>query len=291
MKFQFYPSDIKCSEPIGEITLDKFLNAIKNPKTHIRNTFEMIRIADERGDMATKHALKESLYSFTPCVFVNGSRKYVNIKNWTGLLVLDFDKLDDQYAKEWKAALFNEYSFVIAAWLSASHRGVRALVKIPEVHSVGEFKEHFNALEKKLSIYRGWDHAPNNCILPCFLSYDFDLLQRKDATTLTERYSPPIPPPVKQYIVTDKSTTIEKIIASALNKITDAGHPILRATAYALGGYSGAGYIDEDSALMMIEKMIDGNAYLSQKAPVYKKTAKEMILKGRTQPLYLKDGK
>jgi len=42
---------------------------------------------------------------------------------------------------------------------------------------------------------------------------------------------------------------------------------------------------------MMIEKMIDGNAYLSQKAPVYKKTAKEMILKGRTQPLYLKDGK
>lgn len=288
MTFNFYPSDIRSSSPLGEITLDRFLFSIKHPKTYIENTFEMIRIADERGDAETKNNLKTSLYSFTPCAFVVGSRKYSNIKNFTGLLALDFDHLETEYAKEFKEALFNEYKFVIAAWLSPSRHGVRALVKIPVVNSVSEFKEHFAALEKVLSIYRGWDHAPNNCILPMFLSYDHDLLQREDASTWTERYSPPVPPPIQQYIVQDKRNNVEAIVLSALNKITDAGHPILRATSYALGGYCSAGYIQEDYAIQMIERMIRSNAYLSKKPEVYIKTAKTMIEKGKSQPLYLK---
>ena len=113
----------------------------------------MIRIADEKGDMAIKAELKTSLYSFTPCVRVEGRRRYADIKNFTGLLALDFDKLEMEYAKEFKTALFNEYSFIIAAWLSPSRHGVRALVKIPIVQSVGEFKEHFNAVSNTLSIY------------------------------------------------------------------------------------------------------------------------------------------
>jgi hypothetical protein len=34
-------------------------------------------------------------------------------------------------------------------------------------------------------------------------------------------------------------------------------------------------------------QMIDGNAYLSQKASIYKQTSKEMINKGINQPTYL----
>lgn len=288
MTFNYYPANIKASMPLGEITLGRFLFSIKHPKTYIKNTFEMIRIADERGDTATKSALKTSLYSFTPCVRVEGPRRYENIKNFTGLMHLDFDHLDSEYAKEFKEALFNEYKFIIAAWLSPSRHGVKAFAKIPVVHSVGEFKEYFNGIERTLSIYKGWDKAPKNAILPLFLSYDHDLLQRDDATTWTERYAPPIPPPVKQYIVQDKTSNIEAIILSALNKITDAGHPILRATSYALGGYCSAGYIDESYAVQMIERMIRTNSYLSKKPDVYIKTAKTMIEKGKSQPLYLK---
>ena len=88
--------------------------------------------------------------------------------------------------------------------------------------------------------------------------------------------------------MTDKTNNIEAIIRSAINKITDNGHPQLRGAAYALGGYISAGYISNDYAQSMIERLIDSNAYLVQKAPVYKKTAKEMLIKGQAQPLYLK---
>ena len=288
MIFNFYPANITSSYPIGEITLERFLESIKSPKPHIVKIFEQIKIAEECGDMAEKNKLKTSLYSFTPCVYVKGSRKYNNIQNWTGLMCLDFDHLEIESAKEFKQALFDEYKFIIATWLSPSRHGVIALVKIPVVHSVGEFKEYFNALERTLSIYKGWDHAPNNCILPLFLSYDYELLYREDATEWTERYVKPIPPPIKQYAVTDKTNNIEAIILSSINKITDAGHPILRATAYALGGYCSAGYIKKDYAITMIEKMIRSNSYLSKKPEVYIKTAIQMINKGESQPLYLK---
>ena len=288
MIFQFYPSRITASMPLGEITLTRFLASIKNPKTHILKIFEQIKIAEEQGDIGRKNKLKTSLYSFTPCVYVIGKRKYNNIKNFTGIMSLDFDHLEIEYAKEWKQALFDEYKFIIAAWLSPSSHGVRAFAKIPIVQSVGEFKEYFNGLSNTLSVYRGWDSAPKNCILPLFLSYDFDLLSREDYTTWTERYSPPIAPPIKQYIIQDKTNNIEAIINSALSKITTAGHPILRATSYALGGYCSAGYIQKDYAIQMIEKMIEGHTYLSKKSETYNKTARTMIQKGMERPLYLK---
>ena len=287
MTFQYYPADIHASQPKGDITLSQFLSAIQYPKKKIADTFEKIRMAEEAGDMATKNALKTSLYSFTPCVYVKDSRKYDNITHWTGLMALDFDHLDATYAKEWKQAMFDEYKFVIAAWLSASQHGVRALVKIPAVHSVGEFKEYFAAIQNKLSIYRGWDRAPKNCILPMFMSYDPDLLQRTDYTEWTGRYVEPVRPPVKQYIVSDRAGSCERIIASLINKVVDNGHPQLRAAAYLMGGYVGAGYIDSGLAIQLMEKMVDGNAYLSQKASVYKGTVATMIKKGQLQPVFL----
>lgn len=287
--FQYYPGEITASKPLGDITLDRFLSSTQYPKKKISDTFSAIQKAQEAGDMATKNTLKTSLYSFTPCVYVKDSRKYENIVNWTGLMALDFDKLPSViYAKEWKNELFNENKWVISAWLSPSRYGVRALVKIPVVHSVGEFKEHFHALQNELSVYRGWDRAPQNCILPMFLSYDPELLRREDYSTWTGRYTPPVPPPIKQYIITDKSNQVKAIIESAINRIVSDGHPQLRAAAYSLGGYCGAGYIDSGFALQMLENMIDRNAYLSQKARVYKGTAKTMINKGMLQPLFLK---
>ena len=288
MIFNYYPAKITSSTPLGEVTLDRFLSSIKYPKKKIIDVFDKIQKAEEAGDMATKNQLKTHLYSFTPCVYVKGSRKYDNIINFTGIMALDFDHLETEYAKEWKKAMFNEYKFIIAAWLSPSRHGVRAFVKIPICHSVEEFKEYFNALQYELSIYRGWDRACQNCILPLFLSYDYDLLERKDYTTWTNRYIPPAPPPIKQYVVSDKSSVVERIINTMISRITDNGHPQLRAAAYVCGGYVGGGYLHAGEAIQMIEKMIYGNSYLSQKPKVYIKTAHTMIAKGQSKPLFLK---
>jgi hypothetical protein len=221
-------------------------------------------------------------------VYVQGARKYENIKHWTGLLVLDFDHLEVDYAVEFKSYLFDEYKFIIAAWLSASRHGVRALVKIPQAQSVDEFKQYFAAIERHLNCYNGFDKAPKNCILPLFFSYDAEILHRDNAQTWDEKYIEPIPPPVKQYIINDKTSAVERIIAKKINIIVDSGHPQLRAAAYLLGGYVGGGYIDHSDAVSIIHNLIESNAYLSQKASIYKKTAVQMINKGVSQPTYIK---
>ena len=287
--FNYYEADIKRSTPLGSVTLEYLINAIRTPKKDIRNVFEEIRIAEECKDMATKQALKSKLYSFTPCVYVNGPRKYANIQHWTGLLVLDFDHLETDVAVEFKEYLFNEYKCIITAWLSASRHGVRALVKIPICTSVDEFKHYFAGIERHLNCYNGFDTAPKNCILPMFISYDADIMHRTDAQTWSTKHIEIIPPPVKQYIVDDKTSVIEKIIAKRINTITDTGHIILRATSYLLGGYVGANYIDYNDAIALINNLIDSQSYLSKKPDVYKTTAKQMVDKGLNFPTYLQN--
>lgn len=285
--FQYYPANIKQSVPLGHCSLEYFVNAIRNPKTDTRAIFEAIRAAEEAGDMGLKSQLKTRLYSFTPCAYVNGSRKYANITHWTGIAMLDWDHLDPQYCEEFKTAIFNEYPFIVSAWISASRHGVRAIVCIPVCYSVEEFKHYFNALEQEFSIYHGWDRATKNCILPLFMSYDPNILYRQNPTQWAKKYIPPERPPVRQYIVNDQTSRVEAIMVSAIRKITDNGHPQLRAAAYSLGGYVGAGYIDSDTAFAIISNLIRSNAYLSQKPDVYTRTAKTMIDKGSQTPLYL----
>lgn len=288
MTFNYYDANIKASTPLGSVSLDYMLNAIKNPKKDIKYIFEQIMVAEQNKDVKLKQELKTKLYSFTPCVFVNGSRKYANIVNFTGLLVLDFDHLESpEYAENFKQYIFNKYEFIIGAWLSASKHGVRAIVSIPLCDNVNDFKASFGAIELQFKDYIGFDTAPKNCILPLFISYDPYLLKRDIYTTFTKKYVPIEKPVIKQYIINDKTNSIEKIILNNINEIVTTGHVKLRATAYLLGGYIGAGYIDYGYSIEMINKMIDCNAYLSQKASIYKKTAKQMIDKGINQPTYL----
>ena len=288
MKFQYYEAAIQKSTPLGEVTLDYMLNAIRSPKHNIRHIFEQISLAEQNKDMALKAKLKTKLYSFTPCVYVNGTRKYSDIVHFTGLMVLDFDHLESvEYAIEFKNYFFNEYRFVIASWLSPSKHGVKCILNIPICNTTDEFKQYFNGLELIIKSYKGYDDTPKNCILPLFLSYDEDILIRYDYTTWNRKHTPMERPIVKQYIIKDKSSFVENIIIKKIDAIINNGHPQLRAAAYLLGGYCGGGHIDYDHCINMINHMIDGNSYLCQKASRYKKTAKQMIDKGISMPVYL----
>jgi hypothetical protein len=292
--FNYYPANIKIIQPLGWVSLAQFINSVKNPKPETKEIFEQIKLAHERQDQAEKQRLKAKLYYFTPCVQIKESRKYDNITAYTGLLCLDFDKLEEDYSNEFKYALFNEYKFIVACWLSASKRGVRAFVKIPICKTVDEFKEYFMALEYDLGIYNGFDSAPKNCVLPLFMSYDQDILYRDDYTTWTKKYIP-AEKPKREYLSFNNSSEDEltrrviHCITKAIDKINDNGHPQLRAAAYALGGYVGADYISRSDAESLINNLIERNNYLSQKDDIYKKTALTMINKGIETPLEFED--
>ena len=287
IKFQYYPADITKCAPIDFVNLQDFLNSIKKPKEKTRKLFEAIKKAEIEGDFKTKAELKCKLYKFTPCVNINRWRALKNITSFTGLMVLDFDHLEQEYAFNFKQVLFDECKFIVACWLSPSRHGIKALVKIPIVKSPDEFKSYFLALEKEIGHLKGFDKTAKNCVLDLFLSYDDNLLFRPDAITWTKQYFEPVKEIVYREIQTDKTNLIVDIIVKNINKITDTGHQILRATSFSLGGYVSAGYITRSDAEYLINRCIDGNSYLSQKASVYKKTANTMIDKGFYFPLYL----
>jgi hypothetical protein len=287
--FQYYPPEITKCKPIDFVSLDSFLNSIRNPKEKTKKLFENIKEAEAKGDTKTKAELKCKLYKFTPCVHINQWKTLKNITQFTGLLVLDFDHLEIDYTLKFKQVLFDECSFIIACWLSPSKHGVKALVKIPICKTVEEFKSYFLAIEKKIGHLKGFDKTAKNCVLDLFLSYDTDLLFRNDATTWDKQYFEPIKEIVYREIQEEKTDVIVNIIVKNINKITVTGHEILRATSFALGGYVGAGYISQNDAVYLINRCIEQNAYLSKKADTYKKTADTMIKKGMMQPLYFEN--
>lgn len=290
--FPYYEADIKRSSPIGEVTLSEFLRAISKPKASIRAIFSRIAQAEIDGDMGLKAELKTSLFSFTPAVRITGRRRYADITSFTGLMPLDFDHLPSvTAAKDLKNHLFESYDFIIASWLSPSARGVRALVRIPICQNTDEYKSYYHALGRlEMQQYVGYDTAPQNPVLPLFLSYDPFLRYRDDPSEWQHQYTPLPPPNIPHYkyeatpVYTSRAC---RIVRSHIDAISDNGHPQLRAAAFTLGGYVGAGYLTTPEAEQFIISLIHSNAYLSHKPSVYIKTAKEMIQKGTQQPLYL----
>lgn len=287
IRFNYYAADIKKSAPLGTIDIYQFFNAIREPKPHIIDVYSKIKQAELNGDLGLKAKLKESLFSFTPCVLVNNRRAYADIQSFTGLMVLDFDHITPKHAIEFKEYLFETYHFIIATWLSASKCGVRAMVNIPVVQTVDEFQALYSGMEQTMNRYEGFDHAPYNPVLPLFLSHDPDIICGDTDVVWNTKYYPVVSKPIEQYKYNENPTKVEKIIKAAIDKIHDNGHPQLRGAAFALGGYVGAGYIDQDSAVQLINNLIRTNSYLSQKPEVYIRTASEMINKGTSNPLYI----
>ena len=54
VNFQYYPADINKCKPIGFVTLEQFLKAIKNPKPKNAQIFEDIKKAEQEKDFNTK---------------------------------------------------------------------------------------------------------------------------------------------------------------------------------------------------------------------------------------------
>jgi hypothetical protein len=255
--------------------------------------FNQIADAEINGNKKLKAELKQNnLYYFTPCVRVDSFRRYANIRTFTGLMVLDFDHIDN--AQELKEHVFNEYKFIVAAWLSPSRKGLKAFVSIPICTNTDEFKDRFKALSNEFDCFDGFDGSPKNCVLPLFQSYDYDTLYREEFETFDG-----IQLDEKDFSVTpdynfnfDASNSkhkdrIIKIIDTGFFNISDNGHPQLRALCVSIGGYIANGYIDKFEALQYINYKIQHHNYLKKGIRGYQKTANQMLDYGTQKPLEL----
>lgn len=308
VKFQYYSGDIKKSTPLGFISLDKFIEKHVEPLDKMLGVFNQIEDATINGDKALKSRLKmENLYSFTVSAIFNGSRKYDNIVEFTGLAQLDFDGFDElEEAEEFRDYIFNHYPQIICSYLSPSRKGVKALIRIPKIslnngtkEAIKEYKSYYKAIESEFSNYKGWDNSPKNLVLPLFISYDFFMqyrlfedaliwdLQEFEEVNLHQQF----PLPQKPYKKTKSNDKNElralRTVRKAINSIISSpGHYQLRSACLILGTRVGAGYVQYDDALREVEYLVRSNGYLSKGVKGYLTTAKWGIEEGRKTPNY-----
>jgi len=272
-----------------------FLYAIKNPRKETVELFEKIAEASRIGDKKLKAELKSGLTYFIPCVMTDGEgRSYENIETWTGILIVDVDNLELQHAVELKQYLFDTYPFIIASFLSSSRRGVKCLVRIPICESVEEFKSYFYGLMDEFQHYLGIDTSSKNCALPFYLSYDYDLLYRLDATEWNRKgiqvdefsvFEGEIE--VVENVTEQDIAEIKKILTNMMGKIVDTGHLILRNTSLLCGGFcAGYGLNIDDMRDFMFE-LIEDTPYLHKSLRTYKTTCMQMLNLGCKSPVYL----
>lgn len=132
-------------------------------------------------DADKKKALKNSLPAVTFCGTFS-SRKKENLKQGSGLAILDFDKLDN--VLEFKDTLkSNDYIF--SCWISPSGNGLKALVKIPVIKDDAEYKLIFKQLK---NIFPTLDDSGSDISRLCFESYDPDIYINLDSEKFIPTY-------------------------------------------------------------------------------------------------------
>lgn len=287
--FQYYSGNIQDANPKGFVSLSTLIDKIREPQQHTRDLLQRIEQARKAGDEVQKRELKQHLPAFTPCVVIKDWRCYKNIQSFTGLLVLDFDKVDN--AADLKRHVFDSFEWIIAAWISPSGNGFKAVCSIPIVNSVEDFKRYFRGIQKTAEAegIPGLDPVGQNPVQLLFFGCDADILFRGNFDTFREPVSKPTMKPIdKPVCVVDSATWQGKAIqtwyANAISRICDNGHPQVVRHSSLLGGFVANGYLSRYEAEAVASEAINHNVYLSKDPKCYIKTAIQQIEWGMSRP-------
>ena len=300
----------------GSYTLNKVLSKIYNPDIDLKNKIDEI----QRAQKIDRNALKINLPKISPIVRINKWLKTENVISFTGIMALDFDKIEPKQAEFLRDELFKDFNSVIAAWLSSSGNGFRAFVRIPIISLENgfnaakyEFNTYFWAFMDQLdkTKYTGFDESLKSPLKMMFLSYDGNMRLRKTATIFKDRaYLEPMKADTinlkrisngsHEYILSKEVKNelktplniyrINKIIEALMDesKVQNNGHFTVLKASYQLGGFVGFGYLSEFEAVDIMHKLIDKSAYLSKDFGGYKNSSIDGIIAGESSPIELK---
>ena len=129
-----------------------------------------------------------------------------NLREYSNILILDFDKFPDhEAAAKFKEKLirYADRLYIYAIWFSASNKGLKVAI----LHDNTNPEHHYNLFwQVKLKLYPNTDEFDKKCgnlSRTCFLSYDPDVWLNPNRDNITPYhfvYDPSIPdPPKKDY--------------------------------------------------------------------------------------------
>jgi hypothetical protein len=176
MKINFFKNKESVSPDERPKDAVYYLDRIQNGKHE-----KIIKDLRAEVDAEKKKLLKGSLSAVTFCGTFT-TRKKDNLKQGSGLAILDFDKLENviEYKDKLKS---NDYIF--ACWISPSGNGLKALVKIPIIKNDAEYK---NIYKQLCIIFPDLDTSGSDISRLCFESYDPDIYINLDSEKFIPNY-------------------------------------------------------------------------------------------------------
>jgi len=172
----------KGGHPEKEVNVGAIFRAIRSNK-EIKDKIKGVREAHATGKKVLKTKLKKTLPSIVVSATFKSKRQEVDIKEFTGLTVMDFDHVEDIPAFKKKLA---GCKIVFAAFVSPSGDGVKAIIRTPAVKDkeshVGTWlslKEFFNS--------KFLDESGKDFTRLCYLTHDPDIYVNEEAEVWTQK--------------------------------------------------------------------------------------------------------
>ena len=152
------------------VTVEKVLEQIK--KGFWKKQIKDIQYHINCGNTKQADELKLELPAFTISATYKGKRKKENVEYYSGLLHLDYDKLDN--VQDVKSKIINN-PYTYAAFVSPSGKGLKVLVKCGNDLSTHTYA--FNALRAYYDNLLGVmsDKSIKDVLRLCFVSYDNEM--------------------------------------------------------------------------------------------------------------------
>ena len=233
---------------------------------------------DQNGNPIPDKDAKREL----PVVMFSGKfegRKDEDLKEHSGVIVLDFDHIDVANSKN--ALATDEY--ILSCWVSPSGDGLKALVKIAQPR---KHRDHFRAIASYMDRQYGLevDSTGQNESRLCFESYDPEIIINEDSKVFTAVVSERTE--VQSVSNNSQNTDYNKlaVLASMIRRAEDGQKHIelLKASNLA-GGFITAGRVEEEEAKRVLIKEILKREVDSEENAI--KTIEEGIERGKTMPV------
>lgn len=178
------------SDISNEPSIKEILEVIKSDKLKQQITDLREKLNQENNEYYDTH--KKQLPAVTFSGTFAQKRILENLKIYNRLIVLDFDKLnEDEIIKGYKHLLADEY--VLTFWRSPSNKGFKGLVSLEYVNISNEFNIdilHKSAFKKLSNHFKELynlelDKSGSDISRLCFLSYDPNLVLKENERKFT----------------------------------------------------------------------------------------------------------
>lgn len=174
--------------------------SVKDPNTpfnkSIQYALERIQKGNSKVMVEQLRQMSESDYNKNkaklPGVCFNGkfkNRSASGLIEHSGIIVLDFDKLNSREDAENLRDSISDDNYVMAAWISPSAKGIKVLVKVPPIPK--NHKGYFESLKAHFN-HENWDNSGSDVSRFCFESYDADMYINYDSDVWSDIEQPDI---------------------------------------------------------------------------------------------------